>query len=104
MPGEKPVVKVTFKSKTLSEDGKPRYIALAAYWERDGRLSGGLERKIRGVVIHYDDGATERVSANDYFLNVYDDRGGPAPRPAAVKKPAPKPAALEPLQDDDIPF
>lgn len=102
MSGEKPVVKLVFKSKELI-DGKTRYVNIAAYWEREGRLSGGLDRKIRGVVVHYEDGTKEALSANDWFLNLYDDRTAPSAKREVAKKPAAKPPAGG-FDDDDIPF
>lgn len=97
---KRPDIKVFFKSKS---DGS--YVDFAAFWKNDdGRLGGGLDKRITRVKIEYEDGSTKLIDARDkknpsHYCNVF--AGSPPSRGQSQKREEPK---RPPDDGDDIPF
>jgi hypothetical protein len=79
MAGNKPEVKVAIKSV----DGGNR-VDLFAFWRRDnGKLSGSMDRKVRGIRVYLEDGTHQdlkRIDGNkhSHWIDCYEERP-PAP-------------------------
>jgi len=94
--GARPRLSVKFKSV---DGGKP--ISLAAWWDRDGKLSGGWDREVRQVDVTMMDGSIHRIVGRqeggkmryNHYLNAYLNEPEEARREVAP-----------PVDDDDVPF
>lgn len=114
--GSKPVLKVFLKRKG---EGEPKFVDLAAFWQRDnGMLGGSLAREVVAIKVRDRDGKEHVIRAEDcakdgsYYVNVRDERDVV---PMSVVKNAVDAAKAKRQQqredmappefgDDDIPF
>jgi hypothetical protein len=83
MAGNKPEVKIAIKGV----DGGNR-VDLFAFWRRDnGKLSGALDRRVKGIRVYLEDGTHQdlrRTEGNrhSHWIDCYED-GPPVPRDVA---------------------
>jgi len=67
MAGNRPDVKLSIKA--CSGGGEP--IDIGAWWRKDGKLSGGWDKKIAAVQIRFTDGSTIVIKKGDKFMDHY---------------------------------
>jgi hypothetical protein len=85
--GDKPKIKVSIKPMTTGAKDVPLFAA----WDKGGRLSASLDRKIVELAVKLDDGSIVRVKRKedgwpDHYINIYDNsQTSPAPRAAKVQ-------------------
>lgn len=104
--GEKPRIKVALKEKGEGT----KNVSILAAWDRDGKLSASLDKRVVELAVKMDDGTIIRVKRTEdgkttHFVNVFDEGLSAAP----VARPAPAPASSAFDGDgfgaaDDIPF
>ena|SRR5690606_8671835 len=75
MAGQRPELKIAIKDV----DGGDRTYLLA-FWRRDnGRLSGSLDSKVKGIVVHLEDGTKIAVHRKDgkhtHWIDAFEERG-----------------------------
>lgn len=59
--GQKPDFSLSIKAVSAGREERPHQVA--AYWrEPDGRLNGGLDKKIKQLKIEYEDGTVVHVT------------------------------------------
>lgn len=104
--GTKPRIKVAVKNK---ESGQRVYILAA--WDRDGRLSASLDKRVVELAMKLDDGSIVRVKRGadgkpDHFIDVFDDGagGGQPQRTTRVGGSYEAAAPTDGFGDDDLPF
>jgi hypothetical protein len=105
--GDKPRIKVALKEKGEGT----KNVSILAAWDRDGKLSASLDKRVVELAVKFEDGTITRVKRNaegktTHFVNVFDE-GLNGQAPAA--RPAPTPASSAFDGDgfgaaDDIPF
>lgn len=103
--GTKPRIKVAVKNK---ESGQRVYILAA--WDRDGRLSASLDKRVVELAMKLDDGSIVRVRRGadgkpDHFIDVFDDGASAtapqrAPRGGGYEAAAP----TDDFGDEPFPF
>lgn len=74
--GAKPSVTLKFKPVEGGEE-----IGFAAWWERDGKLQGGLDRRVKRVKVEMDDGTVHEIVRRgerevSHWANLRDWRSG----------------------------
>lgn len=111
--GSKPVLKVFLKRKG---EGEPKFVDLAAFWQRDnGMLGGSLAREVVAIKVRDRDGKEHVIRAEDcakdgtYYVNVRDEREAPRAatpqrKPSVRREPPPDFDNGPEFGDDDIPF
>jgi hypothetical protein len=85
--GDRPVAKLYGKRMTKADQSLPEYLDIAAFWEKDGKLSGMWSRDIVAIKIKTRDGKEHVIKAigDSYFCNFRDDRAA-STLPASVTK------------------
>lgn len=106
----RPRLSVSVKPK----DGSGGRISLLAAWDRDGKLSAQLDRRIVELAVKLETGEIVRVKRGadgkpDHWVDVYENSGEQAPRsqPPRDERRATQRDAFEPSDDfggDDLPF
>lgn len=111
MAGEKPRIKVAVKPK---EGGGGR-ISLLAAWDRDGKLSASLDKRVVELAAKLDDGTIVRVKRGadgkpDHWIDVFEE-GVPRTGAQASQQQRTYAAKLSDVQpplddygDDPLPF
>lgn len=106
MAGEKPRIKVALKERGEGT----KNVSILAAWDRDGKLSASLDKRVVELAVKFDDGSITRVKRGEdgkttHFVNVFDE--GLSASPAARPAPAPASSAFDGDgfgATDDIPF
>lgn len=106
--GQKPDLKVALKPK-----GEGERVYLLAFWRREnGKLSGDIDRKVRGLRVYLEDGSHVDVKRHldgklSHWLDAFEDDGAggqrrPAPRDTYEGRGRAEPR--DQFADDDLPF
>lgn len=103
--GDKPRIKVALKERGEGH----KNVSILAAWDRDGKLSASLDKKVVELAVKMDDGTIIRVKRDaegktTHFVNVFDD-GVTQSAPAVRSAPASSAyAGGDDFATDDIPF
>jgi hypothetical protein len=102
--GEKPRIKVALKAKGEGT----KNVSILAAWDRDGRLSASLDKRVVELAVKMDDGEIIRVKRDadgktTHFVNVFDEGIGKVPVPPPASSAFDGGGGGEPF-GDDIPF
>lgn len=102
MAGQKPELKIAIKDV----DGGDRTYLLA-FWRRDnGKLSGSLDSKVKGIVVVLEDGTKINVYRKDgkhtHWIDAFEEGSGGARAERHDPQPSAEPA--DEWDDADCPF
>lgn len=77
--GRKPDITIGFKAVNASKETKDT--PFAAFWSEDGRLGGGLDKRVAQVKIQLEDGTVVHIKRENgkltHWCNAKDWRDGP---------------------------